>query len=53
MDFSGKRKKYRVIFNDKIAKTIKNRFIKQIKKLKITKNKEYKGDNSELAVYEK
>ena len=46
-------KKYRVVFNDKIVKTIKNRFIKQIKKLKITKIKEFKKDNSKLEKYEK
>ena len=48
-----KKKKFRIVFNDKIVKTIKNRFIKQIKKMKISKIKEFKQDNSKLEKYEK
>ena len=46
-------KKFRIVFNDKIVKTIKNRFIKQIKNLKASKIKEFKKDNTKLEKYEK
>ena len=45
--------KFRIVFNDKIVKTIKARFIKQIKRQKISKLDEYKKNNEKLEKYEK
>ena len=45
--------KFRIVFNDKIVKTIRKRFIKQIKKQKIEKLEEYKKNNEKLEKYEK
>ena len=44
--------KFRFVFNDKIVKTIRKRFIKQIKKQKIEKLDEYKKNNEKLEKYE-
>ena len=45
--------KFRIVFNDKIVKTIRKKFIKQIKKQKIEKLDEYKKNNEKLEKYEK
>ena len=45
--------KFRIVFNDKIVKTIRKRFIKQIKKQKIEKLDEYKKNNEKLEKFEK
>ena len=45
--------KFRIVFNDKIVKTIKNRFIKQIKKQKTEKIDEFRTKNEKLEKYEK
>ena len=51
--FVKREKRFRIVFNDKVVKTIKTRFIRQIKKQKSEKIDEFKKNNEKLGKYEK